>query len=67
MDSQLEPDLQYPVDWGRKCIVDLNTGKTQLVSFDQSNNTDTFLPTMTSISMFDRVYLNNTQSSKIAM
>ena len=28
------------MDWGRKWLVDLNAGKTQLVSFDQSNNTD---------------------------
>ena len=27
------------LDWGRKCLVDFNAGKTQLVSFDQSNNT----------------------------
>ena len=28
------------MDWERKWLVDLNTGKSQLVSFDQSNNTD---------------------------
>ena len=27
------------MDWGRKWLVDFNAGKTQLVSFDQSNNT----------------------------
>ena len=27
------------MDWGRKELVDFNTGKTQLVSFDQSDNT----------------------------
>ena len=27
------------MDWSRNCLVDFNTGKTQLVSFDQSNNT----------------------------
>ena len=27
------------MDWDRKCHVDFNAGKTQLVSFDQSNNT----------------------------
>ena len=26
------------MDWGRKWLVDFNAGKTQLVSFDQSNN-----------------------------
>ena len=37
--SELESDLQDTVDWGRKCLVDFNAGKTQLVSFDQSKNT----------------------------
>ena len=27
--------------WGRKWLVDFNSGKTQLVSFDRSNNTNT--------------------------
>ena len=27
------------MDWGRKWLVDFNAGKTQLVSFYQSNNT----------------------------
>ena len=26
------------MDWGKKCLVDFNAGKSQLVSFDQSNN-----------------------------
>ena len=36
--SELESDLQDNVDWGKKWLVDLNEGKTQLVSFDWSNN-----------------------------
>ena len=36
--SELESDLQDTVDWGKKWLVDFNVGKTQLVSFDQSNN-----------------------------
>ena len=36
--SELESDLQDMVDWGKKWLVDLNAGKTQLVSFDWSNN-----------------------------
>ena len=36
---ELESDLRDTVDWGRKWLVDFNTGKTQLVSFDWSNNT----------------------------
>ena len=27
------------MNWGRKWFVDFNAGKTQLVSFDRSNNT----------------------------
>ena len=38
MASELESDLQDTVDWGKKWLVDFNAGKTQLVSFDQSNN-----------------------------
>ena len=37
--SELESDLQDTVDWGSKWLVDFNAGKTQLVSFDRSNNT----------------------------
>ena len=36
--SELESDIQDTVDWGKKWLVDFNTGKTQLVSFDRSNN-----------------------------
>ena len=36
--SELESDLRETVDWGNKWLVDLNAGKTQLVSFDWSNN-----------------------------
>ena len=39
MASELESDLRDTVDWGRKWLVDFNAGKTQLVSFEQSNNT----------------------------
>ena len=37
--SELESDLQDTVDCGRKWLVDFSAGKTQLVSFDWSNNT----------------------------
>ena len=36
---ELESDLRYTVDWGRKWLVDSSAGKTQLVSVDRSNNT----------------------------
>ena len=39
MASELESDLRDTVHWGRKWLVDFNAGKTQQVSFDQSNNT----------------------------
>ena len=36
--SEFESDLRDTVDWGKKWLVDFNAGKTQLVSFDRSNN-----------------------------
>ena len=36
--SELESDLRDTMDWGKKWLVDFNARKTQLVSFDQSNN-----------------------------
>ena len=38
--SELEFDLRDTVDWCRKWLIDFNAGKTQLVSFGGSNNTD---------------------------
>ena len=38
--SELEYDLQDTVDWGRKWLINSNAGKTQQISFDQSNKTD---------------------------
>ena len=40
MTSEYESDLRDPVDWGMKWLVGFNAGKTQLVSIDWSNNTD---------------------------
>ena len=37
--SKIKSDLQDTVDWERKWLVNFNAGKTQLVSFDRSNNT----------------------------
>ena len=39
MAFELESDPPDIVDWGNKRLVDFSAGKTQLVSFDQSNNT----------------------------
>ena len=39
MASKLEFDLQDTVDWVKKWLVDLKTRKTQVVLFDQLNNT----------------------------
>ena len=36
--SQLESDLRDIVNWGNKWLIDFNAAKTQLVSFDGSNN-----------------------------
>ena len=38
--SELESNLRDTVDWSKKWLVDFNAGKTQLVSFDQSNSND---------------------------
>ena len=38
MASELEFDLRDTVNWGKKWLVDFSAGKTQLVSFDWSNN-----------------------------
>ena len=37
--SELESDLRDTVDWGRKWFVNFSAAKTQLVLFNQSNNT----------------------------
>ena len=39
MVTELKADLKDTVDWGSKSLVDFNAGKTQLISFDRSNNT----------------------------
>ena len=36
--AELESDLQDTVDWGKKWLVDFNAQKTQLFSFNRSNN-----------------------------
>ena len=36
--SELELDLRDIVDWGKEWLVNFNNGKTQLVSFDRSND-----------------------------
>ena len=36
--SELESNLQDTVDWGKKWLVDFNSGKTQVISFDGSNS-----------------------------
>ena len=36
---EVESDLRNTMDWGKKWLVDFSTAKTQLVSFDRSNNT----------------------------
>ena len=38
--SELESDIQDTVGWGRQWLFYFNAEKNQLVSFDQSNNTD---------------------------
>ena len=38
--SEIESDLWDTVDWGRMALIDFIAGKTQLVLFDWSNNTN---------------------------
>ena len=38
MAFELEYDLEDTACWGRKCLFDINSGKTQLVSFYWTNN-----------------------------
>ena len=44
--AELESDIRDTADWGRKWLVDFNSGKTQLVQFNWSNNTDAIDVTM---------------------
>ena len=37
--SELQSDLQETVDWAKKWLVDFKAGRTQLVSYDWSQNT----------------------------
>ena len=39
MTAELESDVSDTMDWDRKWLVNFNSGKAQLISFDQSNNT----------------------------
>ena len=39
MASEHESDLRETADWGKKWLLGFNAVKTQLVSFDRSNNT----------------------------
>ena len=36
--SELESNLRGTVDWGKKCLIDFNAGKTHQVLFDRSND-----------------------------
>ena len=40
--SELEFDVRDTVDWCRKWLLNFSAGKTQLVSFDRSNNTGAY-------------------------
>ena len=46
MTSELDHDLRWTVDWGRKWLVGFNAGKTQLVLFDWYNNTGAIIVKM---------------------
>ena len=66
--SELESDLRDTVVWGRKWLVDFNAWKTQLVSFDRSNNTGAIDVKMDGAVLEERSYfkmLGLTFSSKL--
>ena len=56
------------MDWGKKWLVDFNAGKTQLVSFDRSNGTDSIDVKMDGPALEEKSYfkmLGLTFSSKL--
>ena len=56
--SELESDLQDTVEWGKKCLVDLNAGKAQLIWFDWSNNTGAIDAKMDGSVLEEKSYFN---------
>ena len=54
--SELESDLRDNVDWGKKWLVDFNAWKTQLVSFDRSNNNGSILEEKSSFKMLELTF-----------
>ena len=57
------------MDWGKKWLVDFNAEKTQLVSFDQSNNNGSIDLKMNGSVLEEKSYfkmLTLTLSSKLA-
>ena len=58
MASELESDLQDTVEWGKKCLVDLNAGKAQLIWFDWSNNTGAIDAKMDGSVLEEKSYFN---------
>ena len=66
--SELKSDLRDTVDWGKKWLVDFNAGKTQLVSFDQPNNSGSIDVKMNGFVLEEKSYfkmLGLTFSSKL--
>ena len=57
--SEHKSDSRDTLDWGKRWLVDFNAGKTQLVSFNQSNNNDS-----TDVEM-DEFVLEEKSSSKM--
>ena len=50
------------MDWGRTWLVDFNAGKTQLVSFDQSNKTGAIDVKMNEFVLEQKQYFNPIQN-----
>ena len=48
------------MDWCKKWLVDFNTGKAQLVSFDQSNNTGSIDVRMDGSVLVEKIIFSDT-------
>ena len=46
------------MDWGRKWLIDFNAGKTQMITFDQSNNTGAIDVKMDGSVLEEKSYFN---------
>ena len=65
--SELESDLRDTVDWVKKWLVNFSAMKTQLVSFDLSNNTGSIDVKMDGSAFEEKSSIAKTASKKIGV